>query len=542
MTHRDTFETVLPPGLSEQEFARALKAFADAVGSDAVLRLEKELEDYFDPYFFSDTGTFIPSAVVMPQSVEEVQAILMVANEYKIPLWTVSQGRNYAYGGAAPRVRGSVVLDLKRMNRVLEVNEECAYALVEPGVRFFDLHEHLRDGGYDLWVSVPDLGWGSVIGNTLERGFGYTPYGDHSQVQCGMEVVLANGDAVRTGMGAMTNSTAWQLYKGGYGPSHDGLFMQSNFGVVTKMGVWLMPRPECAISCTLKAREEADLGPVMETLRPLLLGEIIQSNVQVGNALAIASMISSRDQWFSGDGPLPDAAIREVMQKLDLGWWNAKFGLYGTQELADARFKAVQRAFERIPNAELVSNTYPGDVVPEQVHPADRAQVGVPSLDLIQMAAWRGGDPAHTDFSLVCPPTGADAVKQARFIRRRVEEFGFDYAAGFTTNRRHAIALCLLSFDKSDEQQRARVADLFPLLVRDAAREGYAPYRSHIAFMDLIAEQYDFNGHALMRLNETIKDALDPNGILAPGKQGIWPSSMRTRGVPMNSHHDRAQP
>ena len=527
MTHQETFDTVLPPGLSEGEFSRALEAFADAVGSDGVLRLQEQVEEYFDPYFFGDTRTFVPSAAAMPRTVEEVRAVLAVANEYGIPLWTVSQGRNYAYGGAAPRVRGSVVLDLKRMNRVLEINEECGYALVEPGVRFFDLYEHLREGGYDLWVSVPDLGWGSIIGNTLERGFGYTPYGDHSQFQCGMEVVLVNGDVVRMGMGAATNSTAWQLYKGGYGPSHDGLFMQSNFGVVTKMGVWLMPRPKRAIACTLKAQEEADLGPVIEALRPLLLGQIIQSNVQVGNALAIASMISGRDQWFDGDGPLPDAVVKEITQHLGLGWWNAKFGLYGTKELADARLKAVQKAFERIPGAELVFQEYPGDVGLDEVHPTDRSQVGVPSLDLIRMAAWRGCDPAHTDFSLVCPPTGSDAVRQARLIRKRVEEFGFDYAGGFTTNPRHAIALCLISFDKSNAEERARVAELFPLLVRDVAREGYAPYRSHLAFMDLIAVRYDFNDHASMRLNETIKDALDPNGILSPGKQGIWPSSMR---------------
>ena len=54
------------------------------------------------------------------------------------------------------------------MNRVLEVNDELAYAVIEPGVRFFDLHDHLQAGGHKLWPSIPDLGWGSVVGNTLE--------------------------------------------------------------------------------------------------------------------------------------------------------------------------------------------------------------------------------------------------------------------------------------------------------------------------------------------------------------------------------------
>ena len=72
---------------------------------------------------------------------------------------------------------------------------------------------------------------------------GYTPYGDHFMMQCGMEVVLPNGDVMRTGMGAMSGSTTWQLFKYGYGPYVDGMFSQSNFGVVTKMGIWLMPEP-----------------------------------------------------------------------------------------------------------------------------------------------------------------------------------------------------------------------------------------------------------------------------------------------------------
>ncbi|MFX6915150.1 FAD-binding protein, partial [Acinetobacter baumannii] len=77
------------------------------------------------------------------------------------------------------------------------------YALVEPGVSYFDLYRHIQEKGYKLWLDVPDPGWGSVVGNALERGVGYTPYGDHFMMQCGMEVVLANGEMVRTGMGAL---------------------------------------------------------------------------------------------------------------------------------------------------------------------------------------------------------------------------------------------------------------------------------------------------------------------------------------------------
>ena len=59
-------------------------------------------------------------------------------------------------------------------------------------------------------LDCPDLGWGSVVGNTLDRGFGYTPYGDHFMWQTGMEVVLPQGEVMRTGMGAVPGSNTWR--------------------------------------------------------------------------------------------------------------------------------------------------------------------------------------------------------------------------------------------------------------------------------------------------------------------------------------------
>ena len=71
---------------------------------------------------------------------------------------------------------------------------------------------------------------------------------DHWNAVCGLEVVLANGEVLRTGMGAMPNSEVWHQYKYGFGPLVDGLFSQSNFGIVTRMGLWLMPVARGAIA------------------------------------------------------------------------------------------------------------------------------------------------------------------------------------------------------------------------------------------------------------------------------------------------------
>src|SRR5690606_8039155 len=157
-----------------------------------------------------------PSAAIAPASVEEVQAVLRIADEYRVPLWPISRGKNMGYGGSAPVMPGTVVLDLGRMNRILEVNEKFGYCVVEPGVGFFDLHRHLTEQKIPLWMSIPGNAWGSVMGNALDRGFSSSPYGEHSNNICGLEVVLANGDVVRTATGAMANSATWPLFKFGF--------------------------------------------------------------------------------------------------------------------------------------------------------------------------------------------------------------------------------------------------------------------------------------------------------------------------------------
>src|SRR6516164_3863743 len=256
----------VPPGVSPSDFEKVISEFEDAVGKEWVFTSDQDVALYRDPYspFLGEADELVASAAVAPDSVEQVQRIVRTANKYKIPIYPVSTGKNLGYGGAAPVYSGSVVLDLKRMNRVLEVNERNAYALVEPGVSYFDLYDHITKAGLDVWIDPPDPGWGSVIGNALDGGGGWTasPFRDHFGAHCGMEVVLASGEVVRTGMGALPNSKSWQHNRWGYGPWVDGLFRQSNFGVVTKMGFYLMPRPEALLMGTTTTARDEDIVPM----------------------------------------------------------------------------------------------------------------------------------------------------------------------------------------------------------------------------------------------------------------------------------------
>jgi 4-cresol dehydrogenase (hydroxylating) len=88
-----------------------------------------------------------------------------------------------------------------------------------------------------------------------------------------------------------------------------------------------------------------------------------------------------------------------------------------------------------------------------------------------------------------------------------------------------------MMFDSRDPDDRKRTRELCGTLIEDAASAGYGEYRVHPAFMDQVAATFSYGDHALLRLNERIKDALDPAGILAPGKQGIWPRRFRESGL-----------
>ena len=174
---------VLPPNVSAAQFASALGEFKAAVGADWVFSSDEDVALYRDSYsiYWGEPEERVASIAVAPAKVEEVQQVVRIANKYGIPLYPISTGRNLTYGGSAPTLRGSVVVDLKRMNRILEVDEKRHFALVEPGVSYFDLYKYIKERNLKLMLDVPDPGWGSPMGNSLDHGVGYgpAPFRDH---------------------------------------------------------------------------------------------------------------------------------------------------------------------------------------------------------------------------------------------------------------------------------------------------------------------------------------------------------------------------
>ena len=494
-----------------------------AVGQDAVITDALGLSEYLDPYSPLARGQdlFRAAAAVRPASTEEVQAVVRIAARHRRSVWPVSTGRNLAYGGPAPGTPNAVMLDMRRMNRVLEVSERFAYAVVEPGVSYFDLHKFVSTHYPQLWVDVPDLGWGSPTGNTAERGNGYlaAPYSDHFAAHCGMEVVLPDGSLLRTGMGALPRSTTWQLYQYGFGPYLDGLFSQSNFGIITKLGVWLMPRPARFRPYMFTFPREQDLDAVVEILRPLRLAGIVQNAATIRSLLLEAAGGATRDQYCPDGGPVPPGLYPQIMNDQQIGMWNLYGAQYGSQPVIDDWWAQIRAAFADIPGARwyLEEDRGPDSVLAHRA----RRMSGTPGLEDLQILDWAGPGGGHLNVSPVCPAAGPDALALHQMARDLCREHGQDILADVIVGGRELHTILMLVFDRDSAEAKRQTLELAVRLVEQAAARGWGVYRTHLALANQVAATYSWGDDALMRFVRSLKNAVDPAQVLAPGKNGI---------------------
>ncbi|NCN85065.1 MAG: FAD-binding oxidoreductase [Sphingomonadales bacterium] len=516
-------ELTLPPRVSPAQFDNALKAYAAVVGKDWVLATDQDRDAYSDIYAPGPETEWPASAAVAPQTREEIQAIMRIANEYKTPLWPVSRGKNLGYGTAAPRLPGSIVLDLSRMLKIEELNTELGYCVIEPGVSFFDLYEHIQRAKAPLWMSVPGNAWGSVLGNALDHGMGYTPYGQHARNLCGIEAVLPDGEVMRTGMGAMDNNHSWHLFPLSFGPDWTHMFTQSNMGVVTKAGVWLQPAPDTSLQLTYDIPNEEDIGWVVDTITPLKTAGVIEQNVFIPSWLGKIVLKGQRKDFWDKEGAIPESRVQELLKEHKLGYWQVQIRFYGDETLNKAKADIVKKAFKRH------IDTPPMEVWWQQGDPINQYDptMGMPSAIALQMGDWVGGRGAHMGFSPVVPATSKHVLGQLKRSRKIIADHDVDFYASFTIGGRFATNINMLMYDRDKPTQVENIRKMFSALIRETAEAGYGEYRTHLGWMDEVNQTYDFNDGAQRRLNEKLKDAIDPNGILAPGKQGVWPAAYR---------------
>ncbi|KAL3436872.1 hypothetical protein BDV09DRAFT_183828 [Aspergillus tetrazonus] len=460
------------------------------------LKSVRNQDSYGDPFSFS--------TLQQPSGAK----LLKLANSHKVPLWTVSRGKNLG---------------------IVEINEEYGYAIAEPGVSFFDLYEEIQRRGLDLWPSVPAIGWGSVLGNTMDRGFGYTPNGGHSQSQCGMEVVLPNGDLLRTGMGAMTDNKTFALYKGqisvslGLNWRYRNQRLLLGTGVVTKIGIHITPAPEAYATVTVSVPQEEDLIPLVGVLSDLMRRSVILNSPSITNIFRIALFSQAPEvqaklaQHMKPNSHVPYPVLEEIRKQKGWGFWKAYFSLYGFVEMLPALLSTVQRSFSVIPGVQIQWREFPGN--PGRAITA--AEIG--SEEIPHMPG--GG---HIDYSPILPPSGRELYNWYLTAKQRTIDANFDFFADFHVYPRYVVAIELVIYTLAEEP---RVHELYRTLARDGAEQGYIVYRTHVSHMDNLAGKLDFNGHAFSKVTGALKDLFDPSGILSPGKSGIWNSEKAASGT-----------
>lgn len=220
-------------------------------------------------------------------------------------------------------------------------------------------------------------------------------------MHCGMEVVLPNGELVRTGMGALPDPTApgfkdadpkrpdlhppnraWQLFNYGFGPYNDGIFTQSSLGIVVKMGIWLLPNPGGYQAYMITFPRDEDIVQCMDIIRPLRTQMVIQNVPTVRSVLMDAAVYGSKAEHTNKGPtePLTDEELDAIAKKHNIGRWNFYGAMYGPQPVRDVLWSVIKASFSQIPGAKFYfpeDRNEPHSVLKTR----SNTMQGVPSLD-----------------------------------------------------------------------------------------------------------------------------------------------------------------
>ena len=498
----------------------------------------------------AETATFATSqripAILRPASREQVQECLRIANRFGTPLYPVSSGKNWGYGSRVPPIDGCAILDLSRLDRILDFSEELGYVTVEPGVTQARLHQFLQERQSGLWMdatgSSPEC---SLIGNAMERGFGHTPYGDHFAHVCGLEVVLPTGEVIETGSARFADSLTAAVSRWGVGPSLDGLFSQSNLGVVTRMSIWLMPEPEAFEAFFFRCDLNEGLPALIDALRKLRIHEVLRSSIHIGNDYKVLGGLQQYP-WAAVEErvPLSPEHMAAFRKDLSFGSWNASGGLYGTRQQVSEAKRLLKRALAGQPGKLkfLSSKTlrmakrfaepfrlFTGwDIrrTVELVEPVFGLMRGVPTRHSLASAYWRKRMPVPEDrdpdrdrcgllwYAPIAPAEGVQVARLAQIATETLLGFEFEPMISITMlTPRTVSCVVAITYDREIMGQDEQAMACYEEFVNRCNREGYYPYR--LGIQSMVREKQP---DAYSELIKKLKRTLDPSGVLAPGR------------------------
>ncbi len=497
-----------------------LREAADALGSPNVNRSEDTIVRYGENTL--PGGDRRPSAVVYPGSTAEVQQIVRLANRHKVPLYPISTGQNMGLGTRSAPTPGMIVVDCgKRMNRILEIDETLAYAAVEPGVSFQMMADELaRRGGKYIVSTTSGPPQGGMIGNALDKGAGYGPMFDHFGFSCGMEVVLGSGEILRTGDGGLEHPERpnWHVSKYSFGPILDGLFAQSNFGIVTRLGIWLMPKPPAIRSFHFTYPDDGDLEEIIELCRPLKLANFVPTLFRVSNDLYLIGTEDVYPEYdkTKGKTAISDAQRKVLQRKHGLGAWTVSGAFYGPSMAAmDAQIERVRQLFAKSGKARYIPHEEAMHKPPLRI--AIESFSGIPGVGELGLLKWRPGG-GNSWVPPGTPMVGSVVNRFQNAARAIYEKHGLDYTIMNVCGARFARGLHVISFNREDADERRRADAVYKEVTDAFAAAGIQVGRAPIDYYDY---HMDKTMPGFRAACQAIKKALDPNNVIAPGKYGI---------------------
>jgi 4-cresol dehydrogenase (hydroxylating) len=361
-----------------------------------------------------------------------------------------------------------------------------------------------------------------------------------------MQIVLADGRLLETGFGHFPNAKAHRVYRYGVGPMLDGLFCQSNLGIVTRIGLWLMPRPEAFCAFFFSAPNDDQLADLIDRLQPLRLQGLLQSAVHIGNDLRVFSS-RTRYPWgrAAGKTPLPESIRNELRHRYGVGAWNGLGAIYGTQRTVQATREAVYQALKPyrirflgdrgMKCLQILQKTLSciglgrklGEII-KMVRPPYDLLKGVPSDEALAGAGWRVHDqgppqpldPLQTNTGLiwvspVLPSRGAMAVEILAIIEPVYRKHQFEPLVTFTMiTERAMICVTNISYDQRQPDEAAKARACYEELMNTLIPAGYIPYRTGLQGYEKLSS----HPSVFWDVARQIKHQLDPKGIISPGR------------------------
>jgi glycolate oxidase len=450
-----------------------LKSLIEIVGERGVSNTPEEL------WFYSrDPGVLaphLPDYVVAPKTTEQVQKIVQLANREKIPI--VPMGNGMALTGLVIPLKGGIVMDMKRMNKILEVNEKARYAVVEGGTSQGVLKAYLQDHYPHLRHSLPDAPpTATIAANVALHGQGRLTqqYGFNSDMVTGLEVVLPTGDICKIGSPSL--GPYW-FSKGPTLPDLSGLFLGwlGTTGIFTKVGLKLYPN---------KKIREVEL---FVTDRVELVSEIIYK-------LTHLEMLEDLNVWFQ---PKP------LMFKD-----NYHITIYftgDTEEEVEFKRKMIWDALQEF--IDTKDGGFMGlQFMKEQL--LEMPQRSVASLADVP----KGGG-----FEYSGPITLVEHFPQ---YAAKVLELAAKYDVLYASTARiisggHAMMFSIsFAFNRADPAMMNRVKIALDEATEFALEMGGIPWKPNFMEQKMTMKKMDPN---TLKLLQMVKKNLDPQGIMNPG-------------------------